>query len=322
MGSTSSSRTPLPTSPRGKKKANQSAAPSTTSPYLSQGATRADAALNTTTPAPLQGPADPSPAFNIRLGRRGIPKRRRDESPELHSSPPRKQRRVAQASNPADPDASASSSAGPSAQPTTRAAMDAIPDASTKSDAGNTSLAEISTPSASVFSKEHASVSDSPNTSPGSFELLAEKKEDGAQTKHDIVENLDTQFRQFPTGEIAHSHPLQTRVLPQVRIKDAGIFNLPLDNQQLAEIHKYAYQPYAGKFGADWPFNSAHRLTSTIPPECLEIVNSEEWNSEVAQLATNSGMYLGFGQKSGNIEFKAGTLYLWDKDAIWRGYSR
>ena len=270
VGSASSSRTPLPTSPKAKNKANPSAAPKVASPYFSRASSGADPAPATTAPAPPQGPADGSLPSHIKIGRRGAPKRRLDTSPGPRpSSSPRKQRREDQASN----------------------------------------------TSASVFSKEHTSVRGSPNTSHGSIA-------DGAHTKLDIVEELHKQFRQFPTGEIAYGHTLQTQVLPQIQLKDLGVFNLPLDNQQLAEIRKLAHQPYAGKFGADWPFNTAHRLTATIPPDSFEIVNSEEWNVAVAQLATNAGMYLGFGQMSSNIEFKPGSLYLWEKDGIWRGYGR
>ncbi|KAK4213856.1 hypothetical protein QBC37DRAFT_162848 [Rhypophila decipiens] len=212
----------------------------------------------------------------------------------------------------------------------TRASTPDLPDLADKAPVtgehdGDTSSTLSSPPSSLASERTNRSASHTSHTStstqsnresPGDIQRAC------AESKYTIINDLKRHLGQFATGEIAYGRKLAVEPSPQITVKGVGSLKLPLSEDQLITIRNCAQQPFAGKFGSDWPFNSAHRLTSIIPDDGFEITNAAEWTGHVSSLISDVATYLGFGARATSIQSLPRSVFLWEKGNIWRGYTK
>lgn len=147
------------------------------------------------------------------------------------------------------------------------------------------------------------------------------------QSSHAVISNIKRALAEIPIGEIAYGRLLPMDPSPEISIKGVGPIKLPLSDNQLVAIRNKAHKPFEGKFGSDWPFNSANRLTPIIYDDEFEIekhleyIDGDTWGNYVSSLVSDVAAYLGYGSEAA-IQALPRSLCLWEKGSIWRNYTK
>ncbi|KAM7191634.1 hypothetical protein V8F20_009241 [Naviculisporaceae sp. PSN 640] len=153
-------------------------------------------------------------------------------------------------------------------------------------------------------------------------------RESDAQPSDAVLDNIRRALAEIPIGEIAYGRLLKMDLSPEITIKGVGPITFPLTDKQIDAIRDKAHKPFEGKFGADWPFNSAHRLTAFIDDDQFDIekhlmwVNGDKWGAYVSSLVSDVATYLGFIDDAPKILALPRSLCLWEKGSIWRSYTK